>query len=450
MTDFETRLQQLISRNWPLDRLKARFSETYEEAIKAIENEQYAGIKNLWRAVWHYESVTQGPEIAYARVEKITDELNPHELFLIREEYYNQTYQLDKLRSICMAAIGARQTLNLAYRTVISLECRSGNLDVAQALVQQAADARLPGFLKQLIRFTHMLGMWALFEKLVEQCAANVEPSDLDLQRWQAIAGWVRASSPRDFPYPHYFVNLKRATGRRTALEERYKPYGGALNFFPAIDGVEMAEDVYAEWCPKGFLHHGGVANLRSQYSVWTKFLTGTDSHVLIFEDDAWPYADMATWGDLKALVAAENPEIVFLNERGAGCWWEADYHTGDKPWVDYLTAISSYTEKMLAPGLDGYLLSRAGAEKLVSNFDEDKIVYNIDWQVAAYALTPEEISAISGEAQRNVLERISTRLQSTNRLRSFALSRPIVCQFAAGHATVNETNRKVYLKGNM
>jgi hypothetical protein len=95
----------------------------------------------------------------------------------------------------------------------------------------------------------------------------------------------------------------------------------------------------------------------------------------------------------------------------------------------------------MRAPGLDGYLLSRRGAEILIENFETDRVVTNIDWQVVAYALTEDEMTKMPHGVQRTVIGNARRHMASTARLRAFVMNRPAVCQFAAGHATVNETN---------
>lgn len=447
MTEFEESLQLLASRNWPPERLQARFSETYTRALEAIELGDGEKIANIWRAVWQYESVIKGPETAFCRIESAQDKIPERDLFQIRSSYYGLANRPDLLRTACRDAIGAGQTVPLAYQTLILLECRTGNLDVAKDRLKEAVDLGTRGFLVQAINFSQMLGEWNLFQELVDRFAHDRTEPDERLVRWQAVSRWVSSQSDRAFPYAHRFVNLRRATGRRAALEKRYERYGIPLRFHEAVDGVEMSTDQYQKWCPDGTLHYGGVANLRSQHAVWCEFLASNESHMLVFEDDAWPYADLATWQDLTNLVDAEDPEIVFLNERGAGRWWLREHSSSGRPWVRYSEAIASYTDAMRAPGLDGYLVSRAGAEKLIENFEADGAVYNIDWQIAAYALSDEDHLTLPDQIQKQVIGNIYRRIKSLKRLDAFALERPVVCQFAAGHATVADTNRRVHLK---
>jgi GR25 family glycosyltransferase involved in LPS biosynthesis len=441
MSEFEINLREIVARNWPSEGLRKRFSGTYNQALNIIAQDRCAQVPGMWRAIYRYEALLESPESAFARILSNIDVIPPRELFMIRHEYFSQTDQPDEIEALCRQAIANGTFKVLAYQHLILLKCRSGQLQDAEILVQQSVSENLPELMGPAIRYSHMLGMWPLFSELVE-----TQGKDRPMYpRWHAVADWVRNSnSERAFPYPHRFINLERATGRRATLEERYARYGVPLDFFQAVDGTQMDEDTYRHWCPKGFLHPGGVANLRSQFAVWSEFLASDKDHILIFEDDAWPYADLATWEDLTQLVETENPDLVFLNERGAGHWWD---RSTCKPWVPYAESISGWDDTMRAPGLDGYLLSRRGAEMLIENFRTDKILYNIDWQVAAYGLTDAETATMPDGIQKTVIQRCHQRGISTARLKSFALNRPIVCQFAAGHATVHETNRLVELQ---
>ena len=47
------------------------------------------------------------------------------------------------------------------------------------------------------------------------------------------------------------------------------------------------------------------------------------------------------------------------------------------------------------APGGDGYILSRAGARKLLDWLAEDGFAEDVDWRLIAYGLTPAQIAAL-------------------------------------------------------
>lgn len=438
MSEFEQKLLQITERNWPLDKMQAKFSDVYVQALTMVEENINVQVPGIWRAIFRYESRLQDPNKAIERIYAAETVIPDRELFMLKLEYFNMTAQSEKIETMCKMFIADRKLVALAYHNLISLHCRSGSLNKAADVLTMAANENLPHALVQNIRFSHMLGDWDLFEDLVNKFASRVPAENLDLIRWRMISNWIKSSDTRSFPYPHFFVNLERAKGRRRALEERYARYGQPLNFVQAVDGTKMDKSLYTTWCPTGKLHIGGVANLQSQMHVWRTFLQSDHDHALIFEDDAWPYADMATWTDLTQLVETEKPDMVFINDRGAGVWWDRL----DQPlWSPYFEAISSYTDRMRAPGLDGYLLSRRGAEILLKNFEQDRVFTNIDWQTASYALTNQQVEDLPEGIQRDVISSAQRNMKSKSRLSAYVLNRPLVCQFAAGHATVNETN---------
>ncbi|GGX70615.1 hypothetical protein GCM10007385_44590 [Tateyamaria omphalii] len=441
MTEFEQQLQQIVTRNWPLNKMQERFANVYAQAVSMVEADANVQVPGIWRAIYRYESRLHDPDSAMERITRAEAVIPERELFQLKLEYFNQTGQPDRLADMCGTLIAQRKLLAMAYQNLILLHCRSGHLQEATAVLEKAANEDLRGALGTNIRFSHMLGAWDMFEKLVDTFASRADPDDLNLRRWRTVLDWIASPASREFPFPHHFVNLDRAKGRRRALEERYARYGDPLNFVQAVDGSKMGQDIYDTWCPTGKLHIGGVANLQSQMSVWRAFLETTNEHALIFEDDAWPYADMATWSDLTQLVETENPDMVFINDRGAGVWWD---RPDTPPWTTYAEAIGSYTDNMRAPGLDGYLLSRRGAQMLLDNFEQDRVFTNIDWQTASYTLTHSQVGQMPQGIQRNVVSAAHDNMKSTARLSAYVLNRPVVCQFAAGHATVNETNMLV------
>ncbi len=129
----------------------------------------------------------------------------------------------------------------------------------------------------------------------------------------------------------------------------------------------------------------GAFACYLSHMAAWRRLLASEHEMALICEDDAvFSQSPVALFADAKGL---EGFDVVFANHRTTG--WRQAVVDGDG-----LAAAGEVVSAMgarglspgegvaPAPGADCYLVSRAGAEKLLAYLAEDKVIAGVDWMI--------------------------------------------------------------------
>ncbi len=80
------------------------------------------------------------------------------------------------------------------------------------------------------------------------------------------------------------------------------------------------------------------------------------------------------------------------------------------------------------APGGDGYVLSRRGAQKLLAWVAEDGFAEDVDWRLIAYGLSPAEIAALPRPSHAGPwLDRIGQMVRRPDRLAAYVLHPPLI-----------------------
>ena len=128
----------------------------------------------------------------------------------------------------------------------------------------------------------------------------------------------------------------------------------------------------------------GAIGCFLSHRKAWAQFLAGAKNCALIVEDDADPILDAATLESHAA--AARDYDLVFANSRMAA--WAA-ITSGTAPMQSLPDVLSLLARRggpaacpnlTAAPGADAYLVSRAGAERLLLLTGQLGIVCGVDW----------------------------------------------------------------------
>ncbi|APT06397.1 hypothetical protein BSP99_02185 [Corynebacterium glutamicum] len=195
------------------------------------------------------------------------------------------------------------------------------------------------------------------------------------------------ASATESFDVPTYLINLE-SEPRKLDLSLQLLAWGGYQpERIKAVDGRELpsfaheilgsSPDVYRE---QGA---GAIATALSHIGIWERFLAGHDSHCLVVEDDAAPYVHWTYHRENIQHVAGY--DLVWGNERmsrtlGAEKLPEAGLST---PWEILAGRPSAFR----GIGTDCYLISRAGATRLLELFSEHSIRGHIDGQMGAYSI---------------------------------------------------------------
>lgn len=141
----------------------------------------------------------------------------------------------------------------------------------------------------------------------------------------------------------------------------------------------------------------GTLGCFLAHYAAWEAHLGSREPHALILEDDCLPLIDVPRSGG--ALMLPADFDICFLTN-GLGS------PGGDETIVDPLPVhrplaqgMAALAPHLVAPGGYGYVLSRRGAEQLISRVDEDGFFGDVDWRMIAYCLPRDAIDGYPAES---------------------------------------------------
>ena len=293
----------------------------------------------------------------------------------------------------------------------------------------------------ELLRLQALLGSWPAIEKALKSRDFMTRMPKGEPRKLRKRLRWARAGrNSIGFPCRHKIISLERAQRRRRGLTERYGLLGLDVAFQAAVDGQHLPNELYEDWCPTGLHHRAGVSNGLSQMAVLTEFLASGDRHRLILEDDAWPFADMAFARSLLTDHVPKDFDILYVGVRATRDW----FRRSDTVVTRYGEALKAVRGRFVASGLEGYIVSRQGAEKLLANFDKDRILGAIDFQVAYYSLTDQEHASLQQECFDGAFGRFRKNIANYVPLESYALHRPLVTPSFLGDSTIVATNMDV------
>jgi hypothetical protein len=176
----------------------------------------------------------------------------------------------------------------------------------------------------------------------------------------------------------------------------------------------------------------GAVACALSHIAIWEKIASGGNAHALVLEDDAAPYS----WRGIRSLVSgAGDFDILYVNDR------MSSIHTGviDLGIRDIWKVLEAWPQGRQGWGMDGYILSKRGAEKLLQAVYHDKISGHVDHQVGAYGIvkgaTPLNSTQAFGLSIRGAAE-------SKIFVKAVALNFPLTTQLNFGYSSIRTVSR--------
>ncbi|MEX3504912.1 hypothetical protein [Corynebacterium sp. LK2510] len=179
----------------------------------------------------------------------------------------------------------------------------------------------------------------------------------------------------------------------------------------------------------------GAIATALSHIRVLEDFLSKKDEHLLVLEDDAAPFMH---WSAFQETLERLDADFVFLNERVSRQYGSPQLATQGftSPWE----ILGIRDERLNGIGLDAYLVSRSGAEKVLDFVAIDKIRAHIDAQFVAYGIADNSSPAVS--RGQSVISRLRAGLPSqsalTESLSCICLDRPM---FWANNHGASDTN---------
>ena len=182
------------------------------------------------------------------------------------------------------------------------------------------------------------------------------------------------------------FINLDRATGRRTHMEAEAARTGLPLSRQEATDGRAMSPETYERWHPKaGGMHRLSpleVACFLSHRAAWAEIAEGAAPYGAVFEDDL-TFADDAANNLTRDDWIPAGADLIKIETTARKAMLAPPFL--DQPNGRMLARLTS---RHLGAG--GYVLSRDFARRLLAA--TDPIAVPVD-----YALFSEPLAAVPG-----------------------------------------------------
>ena len=200
--------------------------------------------------------------------------------------------------------------------------------------------------------------------------------------------------------FPCYFINRDKDVDRRKRIEHSGRKKGYRLIRIPAVDG--HAPDFAERYAGRigGTVSRGTQACFLSHAMAWRAIADGDAPFGMVCEDDARFLRPAKDVGELAAKLGAEF-DIIFVNSR-AGLYHlaagqevdlarlHATYHLAmQRRRGPSLPHYSRAIRDIKAPGGDGYLLSKAGAARLLAALEGETVTSDVDCWMFYKCLPP-------------------------------------------------------------
>jgi GR25 family glycosyltransferase involved in LPS biosynthesis len=162
--------------------------------------------------------------------------------------------------------------------------------------------------------------------------------------------------------------------------------------------------------------HKGTLGCFLSHAKTWETIAKSSYANSLVIEDDV-------ILGDMVSLLSLDIPDasdLIFCNDRIA--------YPGVVGLRPTAPAIPFVIEQRRAFGSDGYLLSKAGAIRLLKMVEQDSFFAHVDMRLIAYSVTIEEAEehASLGRLSANIAALRRT-YSAEHHITAFSLYPPIV-----------------------
>lgn len=195
--------------------------------------------------------------------------------------------------------------------------------------------------------------------------------------------------------YPVYVINRACDGDRMVRFAKSCANWGVE---FDRVEGVDLrlrrdylntCREEIAEKCYNSENFVRGIYGcFLGHREAWKRVASGHSDWAVVCEDDA------RFLGPIPKQIAQYSlpvqAEIVFCNQR-MGYGLLGDYQGGVG--LEYVSAgqalgrLLDWTPHIVAPGGDAYLLSKAGAAKLLSIFDEMQMAFDVDWFILFHSI---------------------------------------------------------------
>ena len=233
----------------------------------------------------------------------------------------------------------------------------------------------------------------------------------------QRVARTVAARPDEGEPLAVAVINLDR-NGERRAWIARLFP---GVHRIPGVEGSRLPAAAVSRLLsrPGDEGGRGTLGCFLSHAAAWDWARTQGLPHLLVIEDDVIPLMDLPC--TVGPLALPPGYDLCFVNDRLEPRIDPAGIHAPSvRPLAE---AMLTFPPEDNAPGGDGYIISAAGAAKLLDWVGQDGFIGNVDWRMLAYGLVPEAIAALPRHAfARAELDRLRDGVPRVDRLSAWVM----------------------------
>jgi GR25 family glycosyltransferase involved in LPS biosynthesis len=212
---------------------------------------------------------------------------------------------------------------------------------------------------------------------------------------------YINCRGPRD--YAVYLINLDNDLERLVSFNASAKKFQVNYHRISALDARQKNTDFSSykhllgeKFYGGDFFPRGSFASFLSHRQVWLKFLETSDPIALICEDDTLLLGRLPK--SFQEFQMPADSDVIFVNTRMAEGFFNKSgfkkLHSNAPTFFPVFDALINICKSKIfigGPGLDGYILTRSGAEKLIKLYDELKYTMNNDWFVVFNSLSSSE-----------------------------------------------------------
>ena len=228
-------------------------------------------------------------------------------------------------------------------------------------------------------------------------------------------------------------INLDKSRERRDRVYKGFQHCGPQIARIPAVYGsylplsARKALTGSAEYARR----RGTLGCFLSHVSAWEWVVTNGAQHCLIVEDDVLPTVRLPL--NVSSLAIPADYDICFVNQRMERVIpIESIDKINSFQVCSPAQAVASMPGSMTAPGGDGYFLSAAGAQRLLTAVEQDGYRGDVDWRLLAYTVSKDELTQLPMDYIANaVIAQTHRALDHEGTLRGYSLYPSLICTAA-------------------
>ena len=261
---------------------------------------------------------------------------------------------------------------------------------------------------------------WGAAERHLRAAAGDPD-TDAKLSLARLYRRLAAQPDPGGEPYGVALINLDRNASRRRDIAREFRTSRPPCFRVPGVLGSALPAAA-VEALGGDPAMRGTLGCFLSHVAAWEAMLARNLPHCLVIEDDVVPLVPLpATLG---AFPLPAGYDLCFVNDR-LQPRWPAERVAAAPGWTTepFARAFATFAPEDNAPGADGYLVSAAGARKLLQCVREDGCNGDVDWRMVCYALSAQEAQALPPHGHAHALLRtMKQRNPRTDRLHAHVL----------------------------